>query len=296
MKTNRIIFLVLLLLAAAAVYVYTNDNRTTLKQDLSDFAMPDTAFITKVFLADRQGKEILLERLKSGKWQLNGEYDVRRDLLDVLLRTIEGVEMKAPISKSAHNNIVRNMAGKSTKVEIYTNHELSKTYYVGNSAQDNLGTYMLIEGSSVPYITHLPGFNGYLTPRYSTFINEWRSTLLCNYRVSQIKSLEINYHQQPENSFRIDRLDSDKYKLTAMSPETEISEFDSVAIRRYLLGYRKLHFETFEERKTIDIDSVLAAPKLLTMTVQTFDGGTLNIDAWRLELKEESEGVDGTPM
>ena len=296
MKTNRLIFIILLLLAGAAVYVYMNDDRTTLKQDLSDFAVPDTASITKIFLADRQGREVTLERLESGNWELNGKYGVRRDLLDVLLRTVANVQMKAPISKKAHNAIVRNMSSKAQKIEIYTNGTLAKTYYVGNSAKDNLGTHMLIENSSVPYITHLPGFNGYLTPRYSTIENEWRNTLVCDLRVSEVKSIDITYYEKPENSFRIDRMEKDAYKLTAKSPTVEIAEFDSVSVRRYLLGLRKLHFESFEERKSIDQDSVLKAPKLLTMEIEPVNGEKIKIDAWRLKAGEGAVNVDGNPV
>jgi hypothetical protein len=296
MKTNRIIFIILLLLAGVAVYVYMNDDRTTLKQNLSDFAVPDTASITKIFLADRDGHEIILERLESGNWELNGKYGVRRDLLEVLLRTVGNVQMKSPISKNAHNAIVRNMSGKAHKIEIYTDGTLAKTYYVGNSAQDNLGTHMLIEGSAVPYITHLPGFNGYLTPRYSTIENEWRNTLICDFRVSEIKSVEMTYHLKPENSFRIERLEQDQYKLMAKSTKAEILDFDSVSVRRYLFGLRNLHFESFEERKTIDQDSILTSPKLLTMIFEPLQGDKITIDAWRLGAGEGAVNLDGNPI
>ncbi|MFT5053869.1 MAG: hypothetical protein ACI97X_000892 [Oceanospirillaceae bacterium] len=296
MKTNRLIFIILLLLAGAAVYVYMNNDRTTLKEDLSDFAIPDTASVTKFFLADRQGREITLERLESGNWELNGKYGVRRDLLDVLLRTVANVQLKAPISKKAHNAIIRNMSSKAQKIEIYTVGTLAKTYYVGNSAKDNLGTYMLIENSSVPYVTHLPGFNGYLTPRYSTVENEWRNTLICDYRVSEVKSIDITYHNKPENSFRIDRLGQDQYKVTATSPETVIANFDSVSVRRYLLGLRKVHFESFEERKGIDRDSVLAGPKLVTLKIEPVVGEVIKIDAWRMSAGEGAVNLDGNPI
>ena len=66
------------------------------------------------------------------------------------------VEMKAPV-KTAHDNIVKLMAGKSTKVEIYQGRKKVKTYYVSDATKDNVGTYV-IDGSSAPYICHIPGF------------------------------------------------------------------------------------------------------------------------------------------
>lgn len=296
MNTNRVIFLILLILAAGAVYVYMNDTKSTIQEDLSDFAVTDTASISKIFLANRAGQEIVLERENQPDWMVNGQYEVRKDLLDVLLRTIKEVEVKAPIAKNAHNNMVRNMASNAIKVEIYANGSLEKVYYVGSSTKDNLGTNMLLEGSSVPYIVHLPGFHGYLTPRYSTDIYEWRNTEICALRLDDIRSVELKYPQQIENSFRVIRAGKDQYELMAGGQLTPVPEFDPVEIRRYLLNFRKLHFESFEVRDNYDPDSIFAQPILFNLSIETVDGQRITIDAWRLRATKDAVNMDGAPV
>jgi hypothetical protein len=66
------------------------------------------------------------------------------------------------------------MAAKSTKIEIYSKGEKVKQYYVGHATQDNTGTYMLLTNPETdknyeePFITHIPGFEGFLSTRYLT--------------------------------------------------------------------------------------------------------------------------------
>ena len=68
------------------------------------------------------------------------------------------------------------------KVEIFTTDGENpiKTWYVGSSTKDHLGTYMLLQNkqqkSSVPYITYKPGFYGTLDVRFFTNWKEWRSS------------------------------------------------------------------------------------------------------------------------
>lgn len=294
MNTNRIIFFVLLLLAGAAVYVYLQDDQTTLKEDLSNFAVADTSTVNKIFLANRDGQEILLERTAKNDWTVNGEFPARMDLVQVLLRTINKVEVKAPIAKNAHNTIVRLLAGEATKVEIYQNNDLAKTYYVGSSAMNNMGTYMLLENSATPYITHIPGFYGYLTPRYTTLLHEWRTTRICDLRVSEIQSMSLDYHDMPTNSFRIDR-NGKQLRFSQPSPDATIVNYDSVEIRRYLLNFRQLNFESFELRK-VNEDSVFSSPKFFTMEVKDNTGKKTSIEAWRMAPTIQEEELEMNEM
>jgi hypothetical protein len=49
MKKNLIGGLIVLLLAVAAFLLYKNNSKSTIKEELKDFAVKDTASITKIF-------------------------------------------------------------------------------------------------------------------------------------------------------------------------------------------------------------------------------------------------------
>ena len=67
MKKNLLPILLLLVLGGAAAYFYLTKSGSTLQPELTNYALKDTASITKIFLADKQGNKILLERESSKK-------------------------------------------------------------------------------------------------------------------------------------------------------------------------------------------------------------------------------------
>ncbi|NTV83891.1 MAG: hypothetical protein HGA23_06265, partial [Bacteroidales bacterium] len=78
MRKNRItLIIVLILLLAAAGLIITN-SYTTLKKDVSDFSVQDTASITKIFLADKNNNEVTLERSPEGGWLVDGKYSAQQ--------------------------------------------------------------------------------------------------------------------------------------------------------------------------------------------------------------------------
>ena len=177
------------ILAVTAVFLVTKYQKSTLKEELSDFAVSDTAAIDKIFLSDKDGYKLLLERKATNLWMVNKNFEARPDAIKILLETITQIRVKAPVGRASFNNVVKKLAVKSTKVEIYQKGQLVKTYYVGGTTEDFMGNYMMIENSSAPFIMHIPGFEGYLYPRYYAMPELWRSTAFYRYRANDIKNI-----------------------------------------------------------------------------------------------------------
>ena len=191
---NRILIAVIAILGILAGYLYLKDkgNRGTIKEERRDFAVEDTASITKIFLVNKAQKSVTLTRVSKGRWKVNEKYYARRDLINVLLKTINLLKVKSPVSKASRNNVITRLASGATKVEIYQGaDEPAKVYYVGGATQSTMGTYMLIEGSSEPFITHLPSFFGYLSTRYVTNLDLWRDKTFIDLQFKDIRSIAI---------------------------------------------------------------------------------------------------------
>src|SRR5205085_319031 len=120
----------------------------------------------------------------------------------------------------------------------------TKVYYVGGSTQDVLGTYMMQENSTVPLIMEIPGFNGYLTPRYSAMEKDWRATTVFSYKPEEIKSVSITYNSNPEKSFLLSH-DGNKFSVTS-SAQGAIKEVDTVRAINFLSDFKNLHFEGWD--------------------------------------------------
>ena len=245
------------------------------RSELRDFAVEDTASITKIFLADKNNKTITLVR-KDGFWTVNNVFAARKDLVDVLLKTICRLNVKAPVSKSTHNTIVKALATSSVKVEIYQKEKLVKTFYVGGATPDNLGTYMLLEGSAAPFIMDIPGFFGYLTSRFTTDLNDWRDHSVFRYNFADIENVEVKFPTAPTQSFRASNLSNNHFRLESLTDGKQILHFDTIAVKEFLGSFKRLNFESFitdvsQKRR----DSILNSTPIAIITV-TDKTGTKN--------------------
>lgn len=297
MKKNLIGLVILIILGTLAFVVFKQRGKGTIKPDLHDFAVEDTSAITKIFLADKVGQTVLLERQSETEWTVNKDHKARKDAVDVLLKTIKRVEMKSPVAKTAHDNIVRLMAGKSVKVEIYQGDDKVKTYYVGDATKDNEGTYMLIEGSATPFICHIPGFYGYLTARYITRPLEWRDTEIFNARLSEIAEVTVEFHQEPEKSFKVTHSPNREVQLFSLHPtEKPVEKMDTVFVKRYLLGYRNVRFEGIQPYDAARVDSIVNSPAYFTITMTDTQGKKHSVTSYRLPANPDAIDGDGNPL
>ncbi len=297
MKKNIVALIILLVLGGVAYYVYTERGSGTIKPELHNFAVEDTSSITKIFLADKGGQTVLLERVNERVWTVNKDHKARKDAVDVLLKTIKRVEMKAPVAKTAHDNIVKLMAGKSTKVEIYQGEEKIKTYYVSDATKDNMGTYMLIEGSRTPFISHIPGFYGYLTGRYMTRSWEWRDTEIFQHRLGQIAEVRLDFHQEPERSFKITQSDNWVVEMFTLHPkESRVENMDTTAVKRYLLAYRNIRFEGIQPYDQERIDSIVHSPPYFTISLTDKTGKKRTVTSYRLPANPGSIDANDEPL
>jgi hypothetical protein len=82
MKKNRNILIVAIVLALAALFLIFNRSNKTLDEQISEFAVSDTASVSKIFLADKSDNKILLERQANGSWLLNGKYEAHVENLN----------------------------------------------------------------------------------------------------------------------------------------------------------------------------------------------------------------------
>jgi hypothetical protein len=297
-KTTLYTLLVFVLLLAAAVIVFFNkyslvridqngekkwkieEKKGTLRV-LRDFAVQDTASVDKIFLADKQNATILLER-KDNYWTVNGKYRARKDFIEVLLETIHRVEVAEPVTETKVDHVLRRISTDGIKVEIYQQGKLSKTYYVGGVDQGNTGTYMLLEGSSQPFVTHIPGFAGFLTTRYNTSLYEWRDRVIFRYKVSDIAAVSLEYPDNKFQSFRCERIDNNKFKLFSLPDMQPVPVFDTLAVKSFMSRFKFVGFEAYLDN-TIPPhtrDSVLNSEMLCKYIVEDIHGNKQSLKAF----------------
>ncbi len=285
MKKSNIILLAIVIVSILISLYYIffiNTSSNLSNKELRDFAVEDTASVNKIFMVDKSNAKVLLER-KHGYWQINKKYRVRKDAIALLLKTINRVAIKSPVSKSAHNTVVKNLAVHSTKVEIYANNKLIRTYYVGGPTSDQYGTYMLIEGSSVPFIMHIPGFSGYLSTRYFVEEGLWRSMQIFNYQYKDIVSILVEIPLAPSKSFKIINNGDNNFALESVYQQKMINDFDTIAVKKYIANYKNISYQAllnnFDQNKK---DSIISTQPYYIFTVEDKNGIKQTIKTYKM--------------
>lgn len=279
MKKNKKLFILFIVLAATAAWFVITKNKGTIKPTLRDFAVQDTASITKIFLADKNGNSITLERNATSGWMVNGKFNARPDAIKVLLTTIKKIDVKEPVGKNAQDNVIKRLATKAIRCEIYQNNELTKAYYVGTETADQTGTYMILidpetmAPSAKAFITYIPGFEGYLTTRYFTDERGWRDRTVFSYIPPEIKSVKMESPEHPEQSYEVTAQGGNSFQVKMLANNKALDNIDTLAVKQYLSYFKQLNFESFEvELKPTQIDSILKSTPINILTVTNASG------------------------
>ncbi len=175
MKKISFYILIILILIIFIIIGSKNYNQTSsLRMDARNFSVSDTNLITKITLKNRSLEYIELSRT-GDNWMLNDSLIANQSLINIVLKTIKEMRIKSPIARAALPNVIKRMAIQNTELNIFKKNKKIKTIYIGGETPDQLGTFMMIHGAKEPYIMHIPGFNGYLSSRFSCNENIWKS-------------------------------------------------------------------------------------------------------------------------
>ena len=294
---NKLVLVIFLIFIIIASVVYLNANKKgTIKKELSDFALKDTSLVTKIFMVDKKNVQVLLTK-EDGYWKVNNKYVARQDAVGLLLETIASVEVKSPVSKKALNNVIKRLATKSVKVEIYQGENLVKTYYVGESTADQGGTYMILNNSSIPYITHKPGFVGYLSTRYFVDESLWRDNAIFLYSFKNIASISVNLQYEPDKAYTIYNDGKNVFRIQDITKK-EISGFNPSIVKEFIASFKKVKCESYvnEFFSSARLDSLLKTKPLATISVTNNKGETNSIKLYKRPNFAGSLDDNGKPI
>jgi len=279
MKKNRLALILTfgLILLAVSLAIFGSKNSTLTGKD-SDFAVEDTALITKIFIANLDSGQILLDRSQHG-WTLNKDYHAQQQKVDMLLNTMLKIRVRGPVSEASHNNVIKRMSAIGMKVEVYQTvprislfgklnfflHEKrTKVYFVGDVTKDNLGTYMLKDGSDKAFIIYIPGFRGFVASRYSPIEDDWRDHSVFRKSLRDIKSIQVEFSEEPYMTYRIDCIEKNNYRITRLADNYILPQFDTLKVLNFLTSFSDVRFEALLTHNMPEVkrDSIIHSPFL----------------------------------
>lgn len=302
---NKTLIILFIILAPAAIWFLMQNDSGTLEDAESGFAISDTSSVSKIFIADMKTNSVLMERTEDG-WMLDGKHKANTKVVDLLLETMLKIKVKTPVPIAARDNVVRRLSSIGIKVEIYQEafrinlfgkykffpyEKLAKVYFVGDVTPDNLGTYMLMDGATDPYVMHIPRFRGFLSPRYSPKLDDWRSHEVFSQDLSEISSVTIEFFEKPEESFKVEIIDSyGNYNLTRLNDNSNVSRYDTLKLLNFLTSFADLRYESRLNNlmSPVLIDSITSSPALYKITLVDDKNDTISVKGFaKRSLPEE---------
>ncbi len=309
MRKNRGVLIAVIILAIVAVVLILQNRKSTLKQQMRELAIADTSSVTKIFMADMRDNWILLTKVSPGQWLLNDTLKARKEGLDLLLKTMANIAVKAPVPKKSYNSIIKRLSTNSIKVEIYQQkyrinlfnsirlfpHEkLTRMYYVGNPTPDNMGAFMLLKGSDVLFVAYEPGFRGSISARFTAGINNWRDHTIFKKNHAEIKSLKIEFPLQPGESYLIEKHGPNSMDIISLATHLKLDTFDIPAVVDLVNLYQDIRFEAV--LNTIDpsrVDSIVNTTPVNIITLTDTAGNIHQVKTFRRKTSTGDYDLEG---
>jgi hypothetical protein len=289
-KRNLIVLLALITGLVTWLYIRQIKNNHS-KGGKIEFAIDKPETITKVFISNRTQGHVLLEK-RDGVWMVNGKYEASKAFMAFFLNeTLKKIRVAGPVPLPAREGVIASMATMATKIEIYIDNELSKVYYVGNPTSEMTGTYMHLEGSKEPYITHIPGFNGFLSTRYPVDEKEWVSKDIFNYQADEIKTIDVNFPSNEMESFTIARKGRSNDFDVISSEKAPTGMLNYAAVKSFFGLFSNKSCEGIIDLSKNQIDSIKATGPICILTVTTHQDKLKRLSIYRRASNDRDHGL-----
>lgn len=302
-KKNLLVIVITLLLFIAAIFVLVTRNNSTLDQI---FNVEDAQNITRIYMEDRDEHHVELVKQDSAVWIVNGKWKASYEAVRTsLLNTLEDMRVREPVARAAHPQVIRNLSSRSVRVDVYETkyrihigdliqwfpyEALSKSIYVGGETPDNMGTYMLLRGSKEPCVVYIPSFKGFLTTRFNTNPNVWRSHEIFAYMPRAIKSIRIEVPKKPNESFELVR-GGESFDFRLLETNELLSRFDTGKVVALISSFASLNYEDIANKiDNIQRDTIFARSPSFDIRVTDTTGNTKRLRTY-VRLVEPETGV-----
>lgn len=255
--------------------------------DLLDFSISDTSKVDKIVITDAFSNKITLK--KEGQiWTDSKGGCIAQPNVHFILQAFKNIEFKGYLPEKSVKKFTNLMTAQHIKVEIFTEGEWNKTWYIGPASQDHYGQIMLLETEASgkakqPVIMKLKDLRGIIEPRFFADKRKWACTKIFELKQSQIASVEVQNVEKPQRSFKIDN--SNKTPKV-YSREKQLSSPDTMMIFRYLQNFKKVHYNLANfELNNKQVDSLKKSKPFSILTLKEKNGTTTRLRMFKIKSK-----------
>jgi hypothetical protein len=274
---KRGVCIIFFLLITVGLYLYFGQEGGESKlRKRTKFAIDNVSNIDRIRMKDREGNEVDLKK-QDEIWIVNGKKQCFQPKIDGLLnKTLSKIRIKGHVPKAARENVIRKMVGTSTHVEVYSNGDLIRDYYVGEATPSQDASYIHINGAETPYIGHILGHLGIIGPQFSCDEESWYDVSIFDYEATDINKIEVVNNELPNESFTLTRQDS----TFILAPS--LPNFIPSAVKSYFALFKFKNFEGYAKYLSQTAkDSIKKTIPFMTISVTDKKGMVKKLNIFR---------------
>jgi hypothetical protein len=263
-------------------------SRSPFGRNNTSFASKPSKEITGIEFTEG-GEKLTLEK-KGENWLLNGKIETRKSGVLFIIRILQEIKIKSPVSSELFANEITEKKITPVKVRVYEKRKLLRTFLIYKTRSNIYGNIMKMRELSKPYIVYVPGYDGDIGSGFT--LNElfWQPYTVFNLMPSEIASVSFENFSDTASSFSIFR--NGHYSVRS-GLSGELKGSDSTLVTRYLSYFTWIPFESWALDISADEKRAIESKQpLYRITVNTTGGEKTVLTLWARQVGED--GVEKT--
>lgn len=262
--SKKTIFLlgILVITLLTGFFLYRKNNQTETNVSSSrDFKVSDINSVGKIFVTDKNNSKLEITK-KGDKWIYDRKYTADKQFMEYLLQTIQKIEVKNLVPKPAISAVMKDIAVKGIKVELYDNNNRKiKDYYIGSESQIGYANYMVLDGYNIPYAVGIPNFDGSIRERYwPLFKDDIISRKILQYAPNTIDYVSMEYPRNRNESFTLRVLPGQNYDITPIHSTTKViqKQVKRTEVEAFLIALEDLQAAQVFTKDKLPTDTLIS--------------------------------------
>lgn len=290
-KRKSLIYIAIVVVLGIVTWIIValRGQNHTFPQDFQIEAASIPGAVEKIFMADKDNNSVTLSYVNDSLWLIDDLFPANQAAVDLLLRTLSDMRIRSAVNKASAQNITKLLAAKSIKVEVYYKdfrinwfggrlrlfrHTKCEVIYVGHDTQDMMATYMYRDGDKTPFIVHIPGFRGCISPRFYVDPYLWRSHAIVSLPVQKIARVELEIPSMPSESYAVVR-EGDGFTFNLLQPPSRVDGFDTARVAQLLSSFVNLNFDEYAKVvPKAELDTTFSRDPRTILRITDIDGNS----------------------
>lgn len=236
MKISKLIekhWIFFLILVFAGLVLVVNTTRNRRKNAETNFAVNTVNSVTRIIINDGESS-VNLEANSSGGWLLNAKFQVSDDAINTFFRVASRLQNAGPVSLSVNDSLIDAVQRYGKHIKFFSKRKEILSYWIFDTDALNLTTVGYTGRGGTVYKLELPNYDGSIASLIKVNESYWGDSRVPAPSLSQIVAVEIDVPHEPEETYRIDVVGNEKYRVLSLYSGLEVKNADNDKVLNFL--------------------------------------------------------------